>query len=96
MKWRRKTESEMNLPKSGVSYNFSSGENQFFEDRSFSSSDEHYFDYRQKKIKGFNPKSYEKEKWLFDTPGVILSEQVRMEKNKTSIDVFYFDHFKDD
>ena len=67
----------MNLPKSGVSYNYSSGDDQFYEDRAFSSAEANFLDYRQKKIKGFNPKSYEKEKWLFDTPGVILAEQVR-------------------
>ncbi len=77
VKWRRRFESEMNLPKSGVSYTFSSGENAFQEDRSFESSEHNYINYRQKKMRAFNPDSYKREKWLYDTPGVILSEQVR-------------------
>jgi hypothetical protein len=68
----------MNLPKSGVSYTYSSGENSFHEDRSFESSEHHYINYRQKKMRSFNPDSYKKEKWLYDTPGVILPEQVKI------------------
>ncbi len=79
MKWRRRFESEMNLPKSGVSYTYSSGENSFNEDRSFESSEHNYINYRQKKMRAFNPDSYKKEKWLYDTPGVILPEQVKIE-----------------
>jgi hypothetical protein len=67
----------VNLPKSGVSYTYSSGENSFNEDRSFESREHNYINYRQKKMRSFNPESYKKEKWLYDTPGVILPEQVR-------------------
>ena len=77
MKWRRRFESEMNLPKSGLSYTYSSGKNSFYEDRSFESSELNYINYRQKKMRAFDPHSYKKEKWLYDTPGVILPEQVR-------------------
>ena len=28
-------------------------------------------------MRAFNPDSYKNEKWLFDTPGVILPEQVK-------------------
>lgn len=66
----------MNLPKSGASYTYSSGENTFGEDRSFDSSESNYINYRQKKMRAFNPESYKREKWLYDTPGVILPEQV--------------------
>jgi hypothetical protein len=79
VKWRRRFESEMNLPKSGASYTYSSGENSFDEDRSFESSEHNYINYRQKKMRAFNPDSYKKEKWLYDTPGVILPEQVKIE-----------------
>jgi hypothetical protein len=68
----------MNLPKSGVSYTYSSGENSFNEDRSFESSKHNYINYRQKKMRAFNPDSYKNEKWLYDTPGVILPEQVKI------------------
>lgn len=78
MKWRRQFESEINLPKSGVSYIYSSSGDSFREDQSFVNRDEHYVDYRQKKIRSFNPSTYQKEKWLYDTPGVILPEQVRI------------------
>jgi ribosome biogenesis GTPase A len=67
----------MNLPKSGVSYTYSSGENSFTEDQSFESNENNYINYRQKKMRAFNPDSYKKEKWLYDTPGVILPEQVK-------------------
>ena len=77
VKWRRRFESEMNLPKSGVAYTYSSGENSFSEDRSFESSEHNYINYRQKKMRAFNPDSYKREKWLYDTPGVILPEQVK-------------------
>ena len=76
VKWRRRFESEMNLPKSGASYTYSSGENAFSEDRSFDSSESNYINYRQKKMRAFSPESYKKEKWVYDTPGVILPEQV--------------------
>ena len=77
VKWRRRFESERNLPKSGASYTYSSGEDSFTEDRSFESREHNYINYRQKKMRAFNPDSYKKEKWLYDTPGVILSEQVK-------------------
>jgi len=77
VKWRRRVESEMNLPKSGASYTFSSGKNSFDEDRAFDSNEHHYINYRQKKMRAFNPESYKREKWLYDTPGVILPEQVK-------------------
>jgi hypothetical protein len=67
----------MNLPSSGASYTYSSGENSFDEDRSFESNEHNYINYRQKKMRAFNSDSYKKEKWLYDTPGVILSEQVK-------------------
>lgn len=67
----------MNLPKSGASYTYSSGEDSFKEDRSFESSEHNYVNYRQKKIRAFNPDLYKSEKWLYDTPGVILPEQVK-------------------
>jgi hypothetical protein len=75
--WRRRFESEMNLPKSDVSYTYSSGEDSFTEYRSFASPEHNYINYRQKKMRAFNPDSYKKEKWLYDTPGVTLSEQVK-------------------
>ncbi|CAF4904865.1 unnamed protein product [Rotaria sp. Silwood1] len=62
VKWRRQFESEMNLSKSGVSYTYSSGENSFYEDRSFESSEHNYINYRQKKMRAFNPDSYKDEK----------------------------------
>jgi hypothetical protein len=31
-------------------------------------------------MRAFNPDSYKKEKWLYDTPEVVLSEQVRNKK----------------
>jgi hypothetical protein len=76
VKWRRHRESEVNLPKSGLSYTYSSGDDAFAEDHSFESKEHSYVNYRQKKMRAFNPHSYQKEKWLYDTPGVILSEQV--------------------
>jgi hypothetical protein len=76
VKWRRRRESEVNLPKSGLSYTYSSGDDAFAEDHSFESREHSYVNYRQKKMRAFNPDSYQKEKWLYDTPGVILSEQV--------------------
>lgn len=76
VKWRRHFESEMNLPKSGASYTYSSGRDSFDEDRSFLSREHNYINYRQKKMRAFTPETYKKEKWLYDTPGVILSEQV--------------------
>ena len=76
----------MNLPKSGVSYTYSSGENSFNEDRSFESSEHNYINYRQKKMRAFNPDSYKNEKWLYDTPGVILPEQVKIK----ILFLFYF------
>ena len=76
VKWRRRFESEVNLPKSGVAYSYSSGENSFQEDRSFRSREENYIHYRQKKMRAFQAQSYEREKWLYDTPGVTLAEQV--------------------
>jgi hypothetical protein len=76
----------MNLPKSGVSYTYSSSENSFHEDRSFESSEHHYINYRQKKMRAFNPDPYKKEKRLSDTPGVILPEQVKI---KLSIFVLF-------
>jgi ribosome biogenesis GTPase A len=30
-------------------------------------------------MRAFSPDSYKKEKWLYDTPGVILPEQVKRE-----------------
>ncbi len=77
VKWRRRFESEMNLPKSGVEYRYSSNENSFNEDRSFQSTERNYINYRQKKMPAFNPNWYKKEKWLYDTPGVILLEQAQ-------------------
>ncbi|CAF4124261.1 unnamed protein product [Rotaria sp. Silwood2] len=62
VKWRRRFEFEMNLSKSGVSYTYSSGENSFYEDRSFESSEHNYINYRQKKMRAFNPDSYKDEK----------------------------------
>ncbi|CAF1171880.1 unnamed protein product [Rotaria sp. Silwood1] len=62
VKWPRRFESEMNLSKSGVSYTYSSGENSFYEDRSFESSEHNYINYRQKKMRAFNPDSYKDEK----------------------------------
>jgi hypothetical protein len=76
VKWRRRSESEVNLPKSGASYTFSSGENSFHEDASFRSKEENYIHYRQKKMRAFQGQSYQREKWLYDTPGVTLAEQV--------------------
>jgi ribosome biogenesis GTPase A len=38
-------------------------------------------------MRAFNPDSYKKEKWLYDTPGVILSEQV---KKKEFILIYVF------
>lgn len=76
VKWRRRFESEVNLPKSGASYSYSSGENTFHEDRSFGSKEENYIHYRQKKMRAFQGQSYQREKWLYDTPGVTLAEQV--------------------
>ena len=76
VKWRRQFESEINLPKSGFAYSYSSGEDSFSEDPSFETSEENYISYRRKKMRAFNPLSYRKEKWLYDTPGVILPEQV--------------------
>ncbi|CAM4767546.1 unnamed protein product [Rotaria magnacalcarata] len=91
VKWRRRFESEMNLPKSGVSYTYSSGENSFSEDRSFDSSEQNYINYRQKKMRAFNPDSYKNEKWLYDTPGVILSEQM-INKCSNRTELAFFDH----
>ncbi|UJR29207.1 hypothetical protein I4U23_010421 [Adineta vaga] len=91
VKWRRRFESEMNLPKSGASYTYSSGTDSFNEDRSFESSEHNYINYRQKKMRAFNPDSYKKEKWLYDTPGVILSEQV-LNKCSTQEELAFFDH----
>ncbi len=58
VKCRGRYESEMNLPKSGSSYRYSSGENSLQEDRSFESSEHNYINYRQKKMRAFNPDSY--------------------------------------
>ncbi|CAF1012282.1 unnamed protein product [Rotaria sordida] len=91
VKWRRRFESEMNLPKSGASYTYSSGENSFNEDRSFESSEHNYINYRQKKMRAFNPGSYRNEKWLFDTPGVILPEQM-INKCSNQTELSFFDH----
>ncbi|CAF0924176.1 unnamed protein product [Rotaria sordida] len=91
VKWRRRFESEMNLPKSGASYTYSSGENSFNEDRSFESSEHNYINYRQKKMRAFNPGSYKNEKWLFDTPGVILPEQM-INKCSNQTELSFFDH----
>ena len=76
VKWRRRFESEKNLPKSGAAYTYSSGADTFDEDRAFESSEHNYVNYRQKKMRAFDPASYKNEKWLYDTPGVILPEQV--------------------
>jgi hypothetical protein len=46
VKWRRRFKSEMNLPKSSVSYTYSFDENAFNEDRSFESSEHNYINYR--------------------------------------------------
>ncbi|CAF1108126.1 unnamed protein product [Adineta ricciae] len=91
VKWRRRFESEMNLPKSGASYTYSSGRDSFDEDRSFLSREHNYINYRQKKMRAFTPESYKNEKWLYDTPGVILSEQI---SNKCSSreELAFFDH----
>ncbi|CAF0711988.1 unnamed protein product [Adineta steineri] len=91
VKWRRRFESEMNLPKSGASYTYSSGKNSFDEDRSFESSEHNYINYRQKKMRAFNPDSYKNEKWLYDTPGVILPEQM-LNKCSTKKELTFFDH----
>ncbi len=68
----------MNLHWSSVEYTYSSGENSFYEDRSFESHEHYYINYWQKKMPAFNPDWYKNEKWLFDTPGVILLEQVKI------------------
>ncbi|CAF4816051.1 unnamed protein product, partial [Rotaria sp. Silwood2] len=47
---------------SGVEYTYSSDENAFNEDRSFESSEHNYINYRQEKMRAFNPDSYKKRK----------------------------------
>ncbi|CAF1491871.1 unnamed protein product [Rotaria sordida] len=50
VKCHHRFESEMNLPKSDVSFRYSSGENSFNEHRSFESIEYHYINCRRKKI----------------------------------------------
>ena len=42
LKWCRQFESKMNLPKSDVSYTYSSDDNSFYKDHSFESREHHY------------------------------------------------------
>ncbi|CAF1653023.1 unnamed protein product [Adineta steineri] len=42
-------------------------------------------------MRAFNPDSYKNEKWLYDTPGVILPEQM-LNKCSTKKELTFFDH----
>ncbi|CAF1598233.1 unnamed protein product, partial [Didymodactylos carnosus] len=90
VKWRRSFESEVNLPTGGASYDYNSGLSEFSETKSYESRQHNYANYQRKKMKAFDPKNYVNEKWLYDTPGVIINDQIINKCNPSEL--AYFTH----
>ncbi|CAF4410731.1 unnamed protein product [Rotaria sp. Silwood2] len=72
MKWHRRFESEMNLPKNSVSYIYSSGENAFNENHSFELSEHNYVNYQQQKMRAFNLDSRKEELSNFNDESIVI------------------------